>query len=142
MKQLVASFVLGSVLTVFGTAEAVDSPEETPFVPTPMEVVDPMLQLAEVRKGDVLYDLGSGDGRIVIRAAKLYGIRAVGVEMDPLLCGSVALGKGPPRRRDLRHQPPGRISRRRRVQNRPFPGNRHHTVHAPLVQRKDGTEIQ
>ena len=77
MKQLVATLVLGSVLTVFGTAEAVDSPEEIPFVPTPMEVVDPMLQLAEVRKGDVLYDLGSGDGRIVIRA--------VGVEMDPLL---------------------------------------------------------
>lgn len=85
MKQLVASFVLGSAMTVFDTAEAVDYPEETPFVPTPMEVVDAMLQLAEVKKGDVLYGLGSGDGRIVIRAAKLYGIRAVGVEMDQQL---------------------------------------------------------
>ncbi len=45
-------------------------PEEIPFVPTPMEVVDHMLELAEVKKGDVVYDLGSGDGRIVIRAAK------------------------------------------------------------------------
>ena len=85
MKQLVASFVLGSAMTVFDTAEAVDYPEETPFVPTPMEVVDAMLQLAEVKKGDVLYGLGSGDGRIVNRAAKLYGIRAVGVDMDQQL---------------------------------------------------------
>jgi cyclopropane fatty-acyl-phospholipid synthase-like methyltransferase len=44
-----------------------------------------MLDLAEVNKGDVVYDLGSGDGRIVIRAAKTYGVRAVGIEMDSLL---------------------------------------------------------
>jgi len=62
-----------------------DFPEEIPFVPTPIEVVDKMLELAEVKKGDVVYDLGSGDGRIVIRAAKKYGARAVGIEMDPLL---------------------------------------------------------
>ena len=42
-----------------------------------------MLELAEVKKGDVVYDLGSGDGRIVIRAAKKYGARGVGVEIDP-----------------------------------------------------------
>jgi len=62
-----------------------DFPEEIPFVPTPIEVVDKMLELAEVKKGDVVYDLGSGDGRIVIRAAKKYGVRAVGIEMDRLL---------------------------------------------------------
>jgi cyclopropane fatty-acyl-phospholipid synthase-like methyltransferase len=56
--------------------------EEIPFVPTPIEVIDRMLELAEVKKGDVVYDLGSGDGRIVIRAAKKYGARAVGIEMD------------------------------------------------------------
>ena len=56
---------------------------EVPFVPTPIEVVDRMLELAEVKKGDVVYDLGSGDGRIVIRAAKRYGARGVGVEIDP-----------------------------------------------------------
>ena len=55
---------------------------EVPFVPTPPEVVDRMLELAEVKSGDVLYDVGSGDGRIVIRAAKKYGIRAVGIEID------------------------------------------------------------
>ena len=55
---------------------------EVPFVPTPPEVVDRMLELAEVKPGDVLYDVGSGDGRIVIRAAKKYGVKAVGIEID------------------------------------------------------------
>jgi ribosomal protein L11 methylase PrmA len=53
------------------------------YVPTPHEVVDDMLRLANVGKGDVLYDLGSGDGRIAIAAAKKYGIRAVGIDIDP-----------------------------------------------------------
>jgi SAM-dependent methyltransferase len=57
--------------------------EEIPFVPTPVEVIDRMLELAEVKQGEVVYDLGSGDGRIVIRAAKKYGARGVGIEMDP-----------------------------------------------------------
>lgn len=58
---------------------------EAPFVGTPQAVVDEMLRLAAVRKGDVLYDLGSGDGRIPITAATRYGIRAVGVDLDPEL---------------------------------------------------------
>jgi predicted RNA methylase len=53
------------------------------YVPTPQVVVDEMLKLAGVRKGDVLYDLGSGDGRIPVTAAKRYGIRAVGIDIDP-----------------------------------------------------------
>jgi ribosomal protein L11 methylase PrmA len=53
------------------------------YVPTPHEVVDDMLRLANVHKGDVLYDLGSGDGRIAIAAAKKYGIKAVGIDIDP-----------------------------------------------------------
>ncbi len=52
-----------------------------PFVPTPQEVVDKMIELAGVKKGDVVYDLGSGDGRIVITAAK-KGAKAVGFEID------------------------------------------------------------
>jgi predicted RNA methylase len=59
-----------------------DFREEIPFIPTPIGVVDQMLELAEVKKADVVYDLGSGDGRIVIRAAKKYGARAVGIEID------------------------------------------------------------
>jgi len=53
------------------------------FVPTPQEVVEDMLRLANVKKGDVLFDLGSGDGRIPVTAARLYGIRAVGIDIDP-----------------------------------------------------------
>src|SRR5262245_35752697 len=53
------------------------------YVPTPPEVVDRMLRMAGVKQGDVLYDLGSGDGRIVITAAKQYKIRGVGIDIDP-----------------------------------------------------------
>ena len=53
------------------------------YVPTPPEVVEEMLRIADVKKGDVLYDLGSGDGRIAVTAAKKYGIRAVGIDIDP-----------------------------------------------------------
>ena len=59
------------------------SQEPIPFVPTTMPVVERMLELAEVRKGDVIYDLGSGDGRILIHAAKKYGTRGVGIDLDP-----------------------------------------------------------
>jgi SAM-dependent methyltransferase len=55
------------------------------YVPTPTAVVDTMLKLAKVTAQDVVYDLGSGDGRIVIAAAREYGARGVGVELDPEL---------------------------------------------------------
>ena len=50
-----------------------------------MVIVESMLELAEIKRGDVVYDLGSGDGRIVIAAARRYGVRAVGFEIDPRL---------------------------------------------------------
>jgi SAM-dependent methyltransferase len=53
------------------------------FVPTPNEVVDKMLELAKVTPKDVVYDLGCGDGRIVITAAQKYGVHAVGIDIDP-----------------------------------------------------------
>ncbi|MBB3035533.1 SAM-dependent methyltransferase [Alteriqipengyuania lutimaris] len=55
------------------------------YVATPQPVVDAMLDMAEVGPGDVVYDLGSGDGRIPITAAKRFGVRAVGIELDPRL---------------------------------------------------------
>lgn len=56
---------------------------DVPFVPTTPEAVDAMLKLADVQKSDVVYDLGCGDGRIVIAAAKNYGARGVGIDIDP-----------------------------------------------------------
>jgi tRNA G37 N-methylase Trm5 len=55
------------------------------YIPTPQAVVDAMLEIASVKGSDVVYDLGSGDGRIVITAAKKYGARGVGIELDPAL---------------------------------------------------------
>jgi precorrin-6B methylase 2 len=54
------------------------------YVPTPQEVVDGMLKLARVGKNDVVYDLGCGDGRIVVTAARNFGARAVGIDIDPI----------------------------------------------------------
>jgi SAM-dependent methyltransferase len=61
-----------------------DSKKIVPFVPSPQEVVNKMVELAGVGKNDTVYDLGSGDGRIVIAAAK-KGARAIGFEIDPEL---------------------------------------------------------
>ena len=61
-------------------------PARTPdviYVPTPEQVVDAMLNVAKVTKNDVVYDLGCGDGRIVIAAAQKYGARGVGIDIDP-----------------------------------------------------------
>ena len=62
-----------------GRADAVDL---APYVPTPMNVVEKMLEIAEVDKDDIIYDIGCGDGRIVITAAKLFGARGVGIDID------------------------------------------------------------
>ncbi len=56
-----------------------------PYIPTPLPVVERMLEVAEVGPRDLVYDLGSGDGRIVIMAAQKFGARAVGIEIDPQL---------------------------------------------------------
>ena len=55
---------------------------EVPFVPTPPEVIDRMLEMARVKSNDTIYDIGSGDGRIIIQAAKKYGVKGVGIEID------------------------------------------------------------
>ena len=64
------------------TAPARRSPDVI-FVPTPNEVVDRMLEMAKVSAKDIVYDLGCGDGRIVITAAQKYGARSVGIDIDP-----------------------------------------------------------
>src|ERR1044072_3398978 len=78
--------LVGCILT-FGFVTACSLPTytagEVPYVPTPMNVVDRMLALADIKPGDVVYDLGSGDGRIVIEAGKRDGVRGIGIEIDP-----------------------------------------------------------
>src|SRR5688572_7355851 len=71
------------VLTTLSAQQAPKRPLDVPYVPTTEVAVREMLKLANVQKTDVLYDLGCGDGRIVIEAAKTYGARAVGVDIDP-----------------------------------------------------------
>jgi trans-aconitate methyltransferase len=57
--------------------------KDVPYVPTPEQVVAEMLKVVKLQANDVVYDLGSGDGRIVITAAKQYGTRGVGIDIDP-----------------------------------------------------------
>ena len=82
LAGLIAALLLARPLPA---AEAAAEAEKTPdvvYVPTPHDVVAKMLELAKVRKGDVLYDLGCGDGRIVVAAAKKLHCRAMGFEID------------------------------------------------------------
>jgi SAM-dependent methyltransferase len=86
-RPSIVVLLLGVLLTLPMLAQTgqkrPDAPQLAPYVPTPAEVVDRMLQLGQVGKNDVLYDLGCGDGRIPITAAKRFGARGVGVDIDP-----------------------------------------------------------
>ena len=84
---IVAVFVPLAVSTgpVARIADAQTHPPDVRFVATPPEVVDAMLTAATVTSADIVYDLGSGDGRIVITAARKYGARGVGIEINPQL---------------------------------------------------------
>jgi predicted O-methyltransferase YrrM len=98
LKIGVASLGIGSLILIGGNWETLQNavaqqtaPEtkteavelDVPYVPTPETVVEQMLKVAGVNSKDVLYDLGSGDGRIVITASQKFGIRGVGVDIDP-----------------------------------------------------------
>jgi len=78
--------IVGTALAIVGTipwGSAQQRAPDVPYVPTPYEVVEEMLKMARVTPEDVVYDLGCGDGRIVITAAQKYGARGVGVDIDP-----------------------------------------------------------
>lgn len=79
LLKLIVVFLL---LTGCGSSVAVWTDGEVPFVRSTPEVIERMLELARVKPGDVLYDIGSGDGAILIYAAKKYGIKGVGIEID------------------------------------------------------------
>ena len=84
MRQTVSRLVVNLIFLIGNGCGpvAVWTDGEVPYVPTPPEVVDRMLEIAQVKSDDVIYDLGSGDGRIIIQAAKRYGVKGVGIEID------------------------------------------------------------
>ena len=84
MTRLVLLVTLPAVLTAGYACRTVPG-RDVRYEPTPMPVVRTMLEMAAIGPEDVVYDLGSGDGRIPITAAKEYGARAVGIEIDPVL---------------------------------------------------------
>ena len=81
---LTTLMVIGTVAQALGQAPKPKRELDVPYVPTNEDVVAEMLKTAAVKKGDILYDLGCGDGRIVITAAKEFGIRGVGIDIDPV----------------------------------------------------------
>ena len=83
LRKVSKLFVVVGVWLLAG--RVVSAQDTIPFVPSPMYVVQKMIEVAEIHKGDILYDMGSGDGRIVIEAAKKYGIRGVGIDLNPEL---------------------------------------------------------
>jgi SAM-dependent methyltransferase len=83
MKRLLLSSFILIPLFLLGQLYLQEKPLDVPYVPSKPEVVSAMLRMAKVTKDDLLYDLGCGDGRIVITAAQLYGTRGVGIDIDP-----------------------------------------------------------
>jgi SAM-dependent methyltransferase len=75
--------ILVTSLTLLSLSRFAGAQDTIPFVPSPMHVVQKMIEVADIKKGDVLYDMGSGDGRIIIEAAKKYGVRGVGIDLNP-----------------------------------------------------------
>src|SRR5918992_4115874 len=82
--HLACAVVCAALAAACAFAQQAEVKKDVPYVPTPQNVVDEMLKLANVTKGDVVYDLGCGDGRLVITAVKNFGAkRGFGVDIDP-----------------------------------------------------------
>jgi SAM-dependent methyltransferase len=94
------SLIIICFLVFSGSGLFAQENEKVPYVPSPIEVVDRMLEFAEVKKGDAVFDIGSGDGRMVIQAAKKYGAKGVGLELDARL---VELARAEAKRQGVDH---------------------------------------
>lgn len=88
MKSVLPIVALALLPGAGALAQGQEKDLDTPYVPTPQVVVDRMLELAQIKPGDTVIDLGSGDGRIMITAAQKYGARGFGVELNPRLVES------------------------------------------------------
>lgn len=82
LRKVLPLFALLLLFSGCGSSVAVWTDGEVPFVRSTPAVIERMLELARVKPGDVIYDIGSGDGAIVIHAAKKYGVKGVGIEID------------------------------------------------------------
>ncbi|MES0341538.1 MAG: hypothetical protein ABUK08_04405 [Candidatus Humimicrobiaceae bacterium] len=80
----IVSVITAISLAIFFIFQTYTQKFGAPWVPTPYKIIKKMLKLAEVKPGDIVYDLGSGDGRVIIEAARSFGAKAVGIEIDPL----------------------------------------------------------
>jgi len=99
--------VLVSATLALAQKAAPSREPDVPYIPTTQTAVKAMLELAQVKSSDIVYDLGCGDGRIVIAAAKSYGARGVGIDIDPVLVREAkknARQAGVERRVDFREQ--------------------------------------
>src|SRR5690242_11817496 len=86
-SKALSGVILAAVLSVAAASAQQAQPRRTPdvpYVPTTEQAVEAMLKLAGVKSSDTVYDLGCGDGRIVISAAKNFGARAVGIDINPV----------------------------------------------------------
>src|SRR5438132_430424 len=83
MKRLCTLLILAALGFEVGQAQESKVPCRIVYVPTEQVVVEKMLEMAKVKKNDLVFDLGCGDGRIVVTAAKKYGAKGVGVDIDP-----------------------------------------------------------
>lgn len=86
MKKFILCLIIFSIftLTMTTSGQNCDDEYDVPYVPTDYEIVEKMLKMANVNENDILYDLGCGDGRIVITAAKKFGTRGVGIDINPV----------------------------------------------------------
>ena len=86
-RTIIMAFVGLTLMLAYGcgSSVAVWTDGEVPFVRSTPAVIDRMLEMARVKAGDIIYDIGSGDGAIIIHAAKKYGVKGVGIEIDPEL---------------------------------------------------------
>src|SRR5213595_3614403 len=89
-KSIPCFYFVIAVMSITAAAAQTAQPKrqpDVPYVPTTEEAVKAMLKLADVKKTDVVYDLGCGDGRIVIAAAKDFGAHGVGIDINPVRIG-------------------------------------------------------
>src|SRR5262245_3901682 len=86
MRAILVGLAFASVWSA--QAQQFGSDDLAPFLPSPLVVVEKMLEMAHIKPGEMVYDLGSGDGRIIITAAQKYKANAVGIEISEILCKS------------------------------------------------------